>query len=203
MGSNPIRATDVISRRLDVCGQRPPSHPLDPLSAPRRRVERGAKDERLLEHLPIAELRDGDAVPRARLSGVDHGEEARVHVAGSRDAEQSPNGRGDPAVLLALHHHVLGLWRPISGIVGDDRVSVRSASHSLAGLRPLRDVVGMAKLALHVEILFDDRADVSLDDFAIRLVAHGTLRLPKPRPAVRGGVSMTKLVGSSGLPGGS
>jgi hypothetical protein len=57
----------------------------------------------------------------------------------------------------------------------------------------------MAKLAEHLQILVDDRLDMTLD--SLRLVLSPTeLRLPKPRPAVRGGVSNDKL-GGFGLTG--
>src|ERR1044071_1923657 len=75
------------------------SHPLDPLRAPLRSVERGAEDECVLEDLALAELGDRRDVPRAGVAWVQSGEEARIHVAGAGDPQQRANGRGPPAVL--------------------------------------------------------------------------------------------------------
>ena len=150
------------------------SHALDPLGAPRRCLERSTEDDRGLDHFPFTELDDRGAMPRTRVAGIGCCEEGRVHVAGSRNAEQGTDGRGDPSIFGAANGlHVC--LHCASGEVRSDRPHVRSTPNPLAGLRPLRDGVRMKNPVLRFEIVLEDRADVLLNNFPIASVAHGAL----------------------------
>ena len=70
-----------------------------------------------LSTFPIAEFDDRGAMPRTRVAGIGRREERRIYVAGSCDAEQSTDRRGDPSIFGATNGPHVGLHsRTISSV---------------------------------------------------------------------------------------